>query len=65
VRRFSPLIVLVVVTGLLAAYGNSHWSWLAGPIAAAALRALELSAREPASPAAARTGLRRAPAPVD
>jgi hypothetical protein len=65
VRRFSPLIVLVVVTGLLAAYGNSPWSWLAGPLAAAALRALELRAREPAAPAPAHSELRHAPAPVD
>jgi hypothetical protein len=51
---------VIVVTALFLGYGSSQWSWLAGPVAGLALWALELKAREPASPAPAHE-----PAPVD
>ena len=63
--RLTPAFLLVSVTFLLLAYGNSSWSWVAGPLVALGLWALELKSREPAAPAAARTEARRAPAPVD
>ena len=59
-NRFAPGILLIVVTALFLGYGSSEWSWLAGPIAAFALWALALKAREPATPASAHE-----PAPVD
>ena len=59
-NRFAPGILLIVVTALFLAYGSSQWSWLAGPVAALFLWALELKAREPARPAP-----RHEPAPVD
>jgi len=60
VNRVAPSLVLVSVTTLLAVYGRSSWSWLAGPVAALALWALDRKAHTPAPPAPA-----RAPAPVD
>jgi len=54
VNRFAPGILLIVVTALFLGYGSSEWSWLAGPVAALALWALALKAREPATPAPAR-----------
>jgi hypothetical protein len=66
VNRFAPGILLVVVTALFLGYGSSEWSWLAGPIAALFLWALELKAREPVTPAPARgPAPARTPAPVD
>ncbi len=61
-NRCAPGIVLIVVTTLFLAYGRSQWSWLAGPIAALFLWALELKAREPAPRAPAREAA--APAPL-
>lgn len=63
-NRLAAPIVLVVVTGLFAGYGRFSWSWLAGPVAALAIRALERKARAPRSPAPAHVR-RLAPAPVD
>ena len=65
--RFSPTVValLVVVTGLLLAYGRFTWSWVAGPIAALALWALERKSYEPGAPSPARANVRREPTPVD
>jgi hypothetical protein len=60
VNRFVPGILLVVVTGLFLGYGNSEWSWLAGPVAALVVWVLALKAREPVEPARGRE-----PAPVD
>jgi hypothetical protein len=56
--RYFPLLVLV--SALLAAYGRSTWSALAGPVVVAALVALERISRQPAPPAPARR--RREPA---
>jgi len=64
VRRAAPLIVLVFVTTLEVAYGRFGWSWLAGPVAALLLWAVEQRTRLPHSPAPARR-TSRAPAPVD
>jgi hypothetical protein len=67
VSRFSPTVaaLLVVVTGLLLAYGRFTWSWVAGPVAALALWSLERKSQEPAEPAPARANVRREPTPVD
>jgi len=66
VNRFAPGILLVVVTALFLEYGSSEWSWLAGPVAALTLWALELKAREPLEPAPAhRSAPAHSPAPVD
>jgi hypothetical protein len=64
VTRFAPQLVLVVVTGLLIAYGSHTWSWLGGPVAALFVWGLELKAREPSTPAPAHAQ-RMDPAPVD
>jgi hypothetical protein len=64
VSRLAPPSVLVLVTGAFLLYGRFSWSWVAGPLAALALWALDRAAREPAEPAAAHA-LRREPAPVD
>ena len=45
-NRFAPGILLVVVTALFLGYGSSEWSWLAGPVAALALWALAVKARD-------------------
>ena len=50
-NRAAPFIVLVVVTTLFLVYGRSSWSWLAGPVAALMLTALDLKAHEPSEPA--------------
>jgi hypothetical protein len=64
VSRFLPApIVLVTVTGLLLAYGSTRWSWIAGPIAALAIWALDLETAEPAEPAPAPVAAD--PEPVD
>ncbi|HVU76363.1 MAG TPA: hypothetical protein VHC67_02185 [Gaiellaceae bacterium] len=60
--RFAPLAVLMFVTVLDLAYGSSSWSWLAGPVAAALVFALDRASRAPSTPAPAH---RRDPAPVD
>jgi hypothetical protein len=63
VTRFAPLLVLVVVTTLLLAYGPHSWSWLAGPVAALAVLSF---GREPRAPGVrAPAPRRRAPAAVD
>ena len=61
-NRLAPTLVLVTVTPLLLGYGRFPWSWLAGPVAALALWALDRKAHEPVAPRAAR---RAEPAPVD
>lgn len=53
-RRSAPFVVLVLVSGLLAGYGRSPWSWLAGPAVALVLWGLERMSRNPAAPAPAR-----------
>ena len=53
-NRLAGPIVLAVVTPLLAGYGRFDWSWIAGPIAAVAIWALDRGSQ-------ARLG----PAPVD
>lgn len=56
--RFLPAsATLVSVTALLAAFGSSRWSWLAGPVATLAIWALDRE--EPSLPLAAD------PEPVD
>jgi hypothetical protein len=54
-RWLRPSVTLVSVTALLVPYGSHPWSWLGGPLAAAAMRALDQIARKPARPAPART----------
>jgi hypothetical protein len=54
-HRLAPSLLLVLVTTLLLLYGRFSWSWAAGPIAAAALWALERKTRAPLDE----------PAPVD
>ena len=49
-NRFAAPIVLVLVTPLLAGYGRFGWSWLAGPVAAAAIWALDRRAHAPLEP---------------
>ena len=63
-NRLAPLVVLVLVTALLLAYGPYAWSWLAGPLAALATWSLERNAHVPGAPAPAHLH-RGAPAPVD
>jgi hypothetical protein len=63
-QRVAPSLVLVLVTGLFLVYGRSSWSWVAGPVAALALWALERKAHEPSEPAPKHV-LAREPAPVD
>jgi hypothetical protein len=60
VSRYSAPAILLLVTPLLLAYGRFSWSWLAGPVAAVAVWAIERKAHEPAEPAAGRD-----PIPVD
>ena len=65
-NRFAPGILLIVVTALFLGYGSSQWSWLAGPVAALVLWALDLKAREPITTAPRRGAApARTPAPVD
>ncbi len=59
-RHATPLIVLIAVGGLLAGYGRFSWSWLAGPVAAVAVFALQ-RATAPAEDAARADE----PSPVD
>ena len=59
----TPTVVLVAVTALLLAYGNHPWSWVAGPVAAMFVWALDRKSREPAEPAPAHATPE--PAPVD
>jgi len=54
-HRLAPSLLLVLVTTLLLLYGRFSWSWAAGPVAAAALWALERKTRAPLDE----------PAPVD
>jgi hypothetical protein len=63
VTRCAPHLVLCTVTALLLAYGNHGWSWLAGPLAALFVWALDRKAHEPSEPVPAH--LLREPAPVD
>jgi hypothetical protein len=52
VTRFLPAsATLVSVTGLLLAYGSTEWSWLAGPVAALAIWALDYEPHRPAETA--------------
>ena len=61
-----PAVVLISVSGLLLAYGRFSWSWVAGPVAAVFLWALERKSHEPAEPAPKHAAARRRdPAPVD
>src|SRR5215217_7603110 len=57
----APSVILVTVTPLLAAFGSTRWSWLAGPIAATAVRALggAAGAGERVSRSGRRSRLRR------
>jgi len=41
VSRFAAPLLGVIVTALFLAYGRFAWSWVAGPVAAAALWALD------------------------
>ena len=43
--RFAPLLLGVLVTALFLGYGRFAWSWVAGPVAAAALWALDRRAQ--------------------
>jgi hypothetical protein len=67
VRRFLPAsATLVSLTGLLLLQGSTRWSWVAGPVAALAIRALDYepqSRRETVSPAL--RPLSAEPEPVD
>jgi hypothetical protein len=63
VRRLAPPLVLLLVTALDYAYGRFAWSWLAGPVAAILVFAVERASHGPAPPAARHR--RVAPAPVD
>ena len=60
--RYAAAVILLVVTPLFLAYGRFSWSWLAGPVAALAVWAVERKAHEPSGPAPARS---RDPVPVD
>jgi hypothetical protein len=47
VTRFLPAAAtLVLVTALLAPFGSTRWSWLAGPVASFAIWALDRAARD-------------------
>jgi len=69
VSRYLPAsATLVSVTGLLLAYGSTQWSWLAGPVAALAIWALDLDleTRRPAEQEPARVvPFSAEPEPVD
>lgn len=63
--RFLPeSATLVSVTGLLLAHGSTEWSWLAGPVAALAIWALDYEPRQPPEPARV-VSLAADPEPVD
>ena len=71
-RRWLPcLTILVLVTLLLSAYGSGRFAWVAGPLAALVILALDHAAHRPtvAGRAPVRpTGIlsrRREPDPVD
>ena len=64
-HRFTPPAVFVIVTALFVGYGRFSYSWIAGPVAALALYALDRKAAEPAEPAPGRARASREPAPVD
>jgi hypothetical protein len=53
VNRHAPGLVFVLVTALFAGFGRHPWSWIAGPVAAVLVWALDRCPRE------------HAPAPVD
>jgi hypothetical protein len=67
VTRFLPeSATLVSVTGLLLAHGSTEWSWLAGPVAALAIWALDYEPRRPREPEPARVvSFAAEPEPVD
>jgi hypothetical protein len=44
-------LILVTVTPTLALYGSTRWSWLAGPVAALSVWALESAGRQERPPA--------------
>jgi hypothetical protein len=60
-------VTLVAVTTLLVPYGQHAWSWVAGPVAALVVWAIDRLAELPCEPAPARAGreLSREPEPVD
>jgi hypothetical protein len=49
-RRFSPSLILVLVTLLLASYGSTRLAWTFGPVSALAVWTLDRMARRPARP---------------
>jgi hypothetical protein len=52
VSKLPPApVTLVSVTGLLLVYGSTEWSWLAGPVAALAIWALDYEPHRPAETA--------------
>ncbi|HEY3184823.1 MAG TPA: hypothetical protein VGJ77_18425 [Gaiellaceae bacterium] len=54
------------MTGLLLAHGSTEWSWLAGPVAALAIWALDYEPRRPREPEPARVvSFAAEPEPVD
>jgi hypothetical protein len=50
-RLAAPAVVLVVVTALFLGYGRFGWSWLAGPVSALAIWALDRKAQTRVGPA--------------
>jgi hypothetical protein len=61
VSRFLPAgAILVLVTALLAPFGSTRWSWLAGPVASVAVWALDRAARDPDERSPARVRSARA-----
>jgi hypothetical protein len=63
-RVLPEFATLVSVTPLLLLYGSTDWSWLAGPVAALAIWALDADRRVPAGAAPAPL-VRAEPEPVD
>jgi hypothetical protein len=60
VNRLLPAsVTLAAVTALLYTYGSTRFAWLAGPVAALAVWALDRDAQEPALAA------EREPQPID
>ena len=64
-HRLAPPAVLLLVTGLLLAYGRFSWSWVAGPVASLIVWGLDRKAHEPSAPAPKHAARRTDPAPVD